>query len=54
MILCRMVMYINYVMKQLNLAFVCVDTIGLIGAMLLTSSDTGHYFTQTNISDPIV
>ena len=47
-------MYINYVIKQLNLTFVCVDAIRLIGAMLLTSSDTGHYFTQTNISDQIV
>lgn len=49
-----MVMYINYVIKRLNLTFVCVDAVGLIGAMLLTSSDTEHYFTQTNISDPIV
>jgi len=49
-----MVMYINYVLKRLNLTFVYVDTIRLIGAMLLTSSDTGRYFRQTNISDPIV
>jgi hypothetical protein len=54
LILYRMVMYSNYVIKQLNLTFVSIDAIRLIRAMLLTSSDTGHYFTQTNISDPIV